>query len=1038
MKRPQRFFSQSRRAVVLMASAAVIAASSYGASVADVLSPSAKGYLQRARMMLSDKNFAGTQDQINLLFPNEATLSDALRQECRFMLAKAIYERGGEECVEILRAYVAEYPASPQALEARLTIADYYFFSGKYADALKAYSDIDIDALNGADRLQYTYRKALCMVKTGLGNEASRLFDTLASHPDYRTAATFYRAYLDYADGRYEDAYNGFREAERQISAESARRRSFDPTGLDAKYYMAQLEYVFGRYGKALESAQSIISQLRSASASERTAKRAFGASPSTPEQMLPEMLRVAGESSFKLGDEGRAYPLLREYVGMAGDSAAASAIYTLGVIDYNNGNYEDASSRFASLTDLDNEIGQSASLYSGQCGVKLGDDTAAAMAFERAYRMGIDRNVTETALYNYVAARTRGGNIPFGSSVELLEDFLSKFPRSEYKDAVEHYLATAYYNENDYARALKSINNISRPTTDVMLAKQKILYELGMEAMSGDDTAAARRYMQQAIDVRGGNKALAAQARLWLGDALYAEGEFGDAAKAYEAYLSADPQGDNRALAFYDLAYAQYMQDKFGAAAKSFSSALSSRPALAAALKSDAKVRLADCRYYEGDFRSALKGYTEAIEEGTPDAAYATYRRAVMLGLAGDTRGKIRELQVVETRYADTQWAPAAMLEEGLTLLSTSQAAKGEKRLRDVADKYPESPEARKSLLQLALYLNGLGKASDAEAAYKDVIRRWPSSEEAMLAHEDLRVAYAGRGSLEEYGAFLSLIPGAPRISQSEAERLSYDAAANAYAADIADISRLEAFVERYPDSQFTAQALLDIAESYYERGNPDKALAAADKLLSRRSDAVQVPEALLIKADVLEKHHNDRAAALRAYRQLERRGGADFAADAAAGIMRTTDDASERSAYAAKVKESGGLSAEQLNEANFFEAQGLEERGNIARAETIYSELAQNPKSLYGARAAVALGDIYNNTRRYSDAEQLLTKLVEEGTPHQYELARAYIALADAYAGQGKKYLALEYVRSLKQNYPGKEPDIMQMINQRIETWK
>ena len=65
-------------------------------------------------------------------------------------------------------------------------------------------------------------------------------------------------------------------------------------------------------------------------------------------------------------------------------------------------------------------------------------------------------------------------------------------------------------------------------------------------------------------------------------------------------------------------------------------------------------------------------------------------------------------------------------------------------------------------------------------------------------------------------------------------------------------------------------------------------------------------------------------------------------------------------------------------------------------------------------------------------------MLEFTDAGTPHQYQLAEGFIALADAYRGQGKTYLAKEYLQSLKQNYPGKEKEILNAINSRLKSWK
>ena len=140
----------------------------------------------------------------------------------------------------------------------------------------------------------------------------------------------------------------------------------------------------------------------------------------------------------------------------------------------------------------------------------------------------------------------------------------------------------------------------------------------------------------------------------------------------------------------------------------------------------------------------------------------------------------------------------------------------------------------------------------------------------------------------------------------------------------------------------------------------------------------------------------------------------------------------------YAAVVKNSGGLSADQLEEAEYYEAASMLTKGDQHAAIEVLERLSSNPKSLYGAQSAVTLGQHYLDNGNVSEAEKVLTAFTDEGTPHEYWLARGFIALADVYHTRGKDYLAVEYLKSLRDNYPGKELDIHDMITTRLDKWK
>lgn len=1023
--------SKKIRVLALAATAALTATvcplsvSAQASASAERFSPSNAGYLERARTMAGAGNYAGVIDQIDHLVTQHALLSPAQTEEAVFMLAEAYYQRGDNRCVELLEAFCRNYPASLLARDARMTQGDFYFFAHDFAKALTAYNRLDYSAFDKEERPLYTYRKALSMIKSGYYDEAIPLLEEIKGNSSYTRAATFYTAYIDYVKGNYKEAYSLFSkvdgEGESSSRTSMRRRGEYEPSGIEPGYYMTQIEYVWKEYDKVISHGSSLLQKMPVAS-------------------LRPETQRVIGMSYFKIGDWQTAKSYLSDYASST-DAPVAESVYALGVIDYLEKDYEKALDKFATLTDLNNDIAQSAWLYTGQCEVALGNDPTAILAFEKAAKMNFDSKVGETALYNYAAAVTRGNTVPFSSSSELLEKFVTSYPDSQYAPQVEEYLATAYYNDRNYSRALENINKIKNPSKGVLAARQKILYELGMQMMNDGKPDKAEKYLAEAAKMGSSSADIAAQANLWLGDARYSLGDYRQAKTAYNAYLSSSSgkNGANHTLALYNLAYTDYMLEDYRGATSEFTKALKASPSLPTALSNDARIRMADCKYYTGNYAGALADYSQAISAGASDSDYATFRRAVMYGLGGNIDKKLAELADLEKRFPGSKWISASLMERAQSYGALDRPSEAARIYDELTRRYPQTADARKASLGKALEFMKAGEKEKAVEAYQEIIKTWPSSQEAATANEDLRKYYAANGALLEYAEFLRSVPGARQLDVNEMESLAFEAAESAYAENPDATALLEKYVAQYPDGTNLAAALLDLASAYKGNGKYSEALSAADALISKRKFSPQYPEALLIKAEILEdKMTGRRPDALASYKELEASGDKEFLPDAYLGIMRTTDNPAELAEYARKARMSGGLGAEEIEEASLYEARGLLRNGNTTEAVAIYSSLAQNPKSLAGAKAAVELGQYFLDKKDYKNAEKTFLEFTDEGTQHEYWLAMGFIGLADTYKNQGKSSLAKEYLKSLRDNYPNDDDDIKQRINQRLKEWK
>ena len=80
------------------------------------------------------------------------------RQEAEYMLVCAAYELRDPKSIDLLRAFLDEYPDTPHANRIYALIASSYFFEGNYDDALAMFNSARLDLLGTEERDDMTYR----------------------------------------------------------------------------------------------------------------------------------------------------------------------------------------------------------------------------------------------------------------------------------------------------------------------------------------------------------------------------------------------------------------------------------------------------------------------------------------------------------------------------------------------------------------------------------------------------------------------------------------------------------------------------------------------------------------------------------------------------------------------------------------------------------------------------------------------------------------------------------------------------------------
>lgn len=964
----------------------------------------ANEHFRNAVNMFADKNFVGCIDQMTAA--KSFGLIDYEKADLLIALATT------DSPLPALN-FLTDYPASQYRHIILCHIADYYLGNaGDSATALKYFANADIEALNEYDAEDASLHYAIALADQKIWEKAQTLFSSLRG-TRHNNEAKFYLGYIALEQGNAKSAVS---------LLESVTKANSRPTA-DADFYLAQAYYCSKDFSRAAAISAHLI-------------KIGENGKPN----LFTEMLRINGEANYNLGKLDIAVSNLKKYEART-SHPALPALYILGEDAYNSADYTRAISCLSPVSREDCEMGQAACLLLGQAYIHCAKYDAALIATQKAYDMTFNESLRESALYNYAIAKMMGGRVPFGNSVATFEQFLREYPDSRYAPDVQKYIIRGYITDNNYDAALNSINALKSPTQETLRAKQIILYTLGCRALNSsatDNTTLnyAVGKLREAKSLAQYDKDIARECDLWIAEALYKQGNFSQAITSYKAYIKAAPNSAaNRTIAFYDLGYALFGNKDYTAAFSTFKSFADSQNA-DATHRADALNRMGDCLYYRSDFEAAAKMYDKAFDACPSSGDYALFQMAIMKGLRREHAEKISGLKDLISRFPSSGLYPSALLEMAEAYRELGNTDMVISTYEALVAKFPNSSQCRQGLLLLAITHLNAGNKTDAIATYKRIVKDYPTSDEARVAVDDLKRIYTDDSDIASFLAFMNSVKNAPQLDSDEIEKLTFSSAERLYDKN-GDIAQILEYIKDYPHGAYTAQALLIQAQNFAAKGDDLAAIKTAKQIISDFPHSSVIEDAYISLATA-QTDLGMTVDALNTYRELESRASSGVTLNTARlGILRSARELGDADAMldaSDNLLASSTVGTGSHEEIIFTRGIALAQLGRNDEAAECWEQLAQDMNHLYGAKSAFYLAQHHFDAGNIPLARTYAEKIINANTPHNYWLARTFILLSDICRAEGNSFEAEEYLKSLRQNYPGSEPDIFTMIDERL----
>lgn len=957
--------------------------------------------------LFSLKNYSGCIDKLEA-YKQHSTDADLI-QEADYMLVYSAYEQGRPNAVELLKDYLDVYPASRHADEVNFLIGSAHFGQGEYQKAIFWFNESNIDMLSPEQQEAYCFRLAYSLLQIGDMEKARGYFARIEQiGTKYREASTYYVAYIDYATGKYNNAL-----------VEFTRLKDLPDYKERSLYYITQIYFIQNKYEKVISEGKELLASYPDS-------------------ENNSEVYRIMGNAYYHLGNEDQAINMLSKYVSST-DSPLRGDLYILGVCYYNKGNYSSAVNALGRTVRENDALSQNAYLYLGQSYLKLKDKNNARMAFEAAATSSFDKQVKEAAMYNYALLIHETAFTGFGESVTIFEDFLNDFPNSKYADKVNDYLVEVYLTTKNYQAALNSIDKIKHPSTKILEAKQDILFQLGTQAFTNMELDKAVDLFSRAISLGAYNLESRNDAYFWRGESYYRQGEYNKAISDYRTYLNNTRQRntDMYALAHYNLGYSYFKLKEYGEALNCFRQYVNLESNQQTPAYADAYNRIGDCLFHNRQFAMAEENYTRAAQLQPSAGDYSVYQKGFLLGLQKDYKGKISVMDRLIRDFPESQYVDDALFEKGRSyvLLDNNQAAAAsfEQLMRD----FPQSSLARKAGVQLGLIYFNDNQPEKAAEAYKSVISNYPGSEEAKVALQDLKSVYIELNDINSFAAYANSLGGNVRFEVSEQDSLTYLAAEKLFMRGDNEGARrsLTNYLQTFPQGAFSSNANFYLASIAFAK----KDLEEAKRLFSlvlESGDTKFREESWARKAEI-EYLDKDYAAAMESFKHLQVVAENPENKEAAKlGLMRCaelTGQPQEALLAANDLLKEPKLSPEIMSEARYVRAKAYISLKQENKALADLKEISKDTRTVHGAEAKYLLAQLYYDNKDDKNAETVLMNFIENGTPHQYWLARGFILLADIYIRQGDDFQARQYLTSLQNNYKG-DDEIAAMIEDRL----
>ena len=900
-----------------------------------------------------------------------------------------------------------------------LHLGNHYYNRQDYHQAIISYDLIsDGEDLESIHASELHFKKGYCLFVTKQFQAARRLFAKGINDRDiYYFPTNYYHAMASYFEGNMDAAIKGFE-----------RVRASEKYSPYIPYYLSQIYFANEEYEKLISYAEIELKK------------------PNTNHK--DKINKILGQAYFQNGQYDKAKPLLVIDVS-TDETRTASETFQIAYVLYKLEKTDEAIPYFRDLslqnTESALQLNSTILLADSYLRISKAEDAKSAL-YSAINSSEISIPLRDKLIINY--AKLTSQDQQYNDALNALEKIEEE---SQNYEEARQLMTTIYLKTDDYDRALRYMEGIDNPSTEIKNKTQVLQYNLGTQHYKEKDVAQAIKYYIAAIE-NDFNPIITIDALFWLGSIYRQELKLKKSTSIYNQYFeksakhSTDSEASRKWIAYYNQAYNWLDQKDYANAMKYMDLSVQSY-----------RVEDADSQYtliYEdallrsGDLSLQAKNYTKSLERyfkanQIPNAKhsdYSRYQTALIQGFLGTGVQKIVLLESVITDYPTSEYVDNALYFSADAYLNINNEAKAKQAFTRLIKEYPNSPFANKSRLKLGLINYNAGQLDASLSQYEQVLSSDAQAEELVQANEAIKEIYINEKSdAEGYFELVESYSALDQVSDYDKDSLSYFIAKEKYDANegTAALSQFDMYLSRYINGFYTSEALFYKAELLTKSGKYLEALTSYETLIEKDKNRYQNQS--LLKAGAIAYKLNDYEKALKYLKQITNSPDKEIAKIANYSVLESLyqlKKIDEYGPYALRVIQTASASDRQKRFAQYCLASSAYKDGRIIEALDYYRQVASGEKNVRAAESIYQMAEINYKRNDLIQSKQYLGQLTKDYNGYQYWVAKGVLLLSDIYLKDKEYIRAKAAIDSIIQNYKSKDDGIMELATSRRST--